>query len=224
MTPIKIPLFINAALCLGVLVACAVVLSDDRSTFVLSKKTLQLARQTYGPLAETRLLRWQTLIRDNQQSSELAKLELVNDFFNGARFVSDMEEWNKKDYWATPVEFICHDAGDCEDFAIAKYFTLKALGVDVGKLRITYTKSLTYNQAHMILAYYKTPVSEPLILDNINKRIKSASKRTDLKPIYSFNAESLWLNRSRNVQLKAGKSSQLKLWTDLTNRMAPELL
>lgn len=211
-----------AALFAAALITCLAVWSENQPPFTVGEKTLLFARQHYGPLAEIRLLRWQSLIRDNQLSSDRAKLELVNDFFNGARFVDDIDEWNKRDYWATPVEFICHDAGDCEDFAIAKYFTLKALGIEAGKLRITYTKSLTYNQAHMVLAYYGTPSSEPLILDNINKRLKLASQRTDLKPVYSFNAENLWLNRSRNVQLKAGKSSQLKLWKDLTKRMARE--
>ena len=208
----------------GVTMACLIAWSSDQELFTIGDKTLQLARQEYGPLAEVRLMHWQSLIRDNQLAAETIKLKLANDFFNGARFVNDIDAWNKQDYWATPVEFIGRDAGDCEDFAIAKYFTLKALGVDTSKLRITYTKSVTYNQAHMVLAYYATATSEPLILDNINKRIRPASQRGDLKPVYSFNADNLWLNRSRNVQLRAGKSSQLKLWMDLTERMNHEQL
>jgi len=95
--------------------------------------------------------------------------------------------------------------------------------MDVSKLRITYVKATLLNQAHMVLAYYPTPTSVPLILDNINKRIKPANERSDLRPIYSFNADNLWLARTRNEQLKAGKSDQLNLWRDLNARMAKEL-
>ena len=192
--------------------------------FEISEQLLTKIRHKYGAPAEARIRRWQDLIHENIAMHEIAKLEVVNDFFNGARFVDDSKQWNKRDYWATPIEFLTHDAGDCEDFSIAKYFTLKEMGMDISKLRITYVKALTLNQAHMVLAYYPTPNSEPLILDNINKRIKPASERKDLHPVYSFNADALWLARSRNEQLKAGKPSQLNLWEDLTARMQKELL
>lgn len=190
----------------------------------LSEALLAKIRHKYGAPAEARVRHWENIINQNIGAEEEVKLTIVNDFFNGARFVSDMEHWNKRDYWATPIEFLTHDAGDCEDFSIAKYFTLKEMGLDIAKLRITYVKATTLNQAHMVLAYYPTPGSEPLILDNINKRIKPASQRADLQPVYSFNADSLWLARTRNEQLKAGKPSQLNLWRDLTERMQQELL
>lgn len=194
--------------------------TNDPKLFTLSEKLLASVKEKHGEMATARLEHWQSLIRNNQDVSEQVKLKLVNNFFNGARFVNDIDLWKTKDYWATPVEFLSLDAGDCEDFSIAKYFTLKELGVPTSKMRITYTKSITYNQAHMVLAYYETPSSVPLILDNINKQIKSASERTDLTPVYSFNADSLWLNRNRNEQLRAGKSDKIKRWMDLTERMA----
>ncbi len=166
---------------------------------------------------------WQNMTHEYRGKADIEQLKAVNDFFNGARFVSDIELWGKNDYWATPIEFLARDAGDCEDFSIAKYFTLKGMGMDVSKLRITYVKATLLNQAHMVLAYYPTPTSVPLILDNINKRIKPANERSDLRPIYSFNADNLWLARTRNEQLKAGKSDQLNLWRDLNARMAKEL-
>lgn len=170
-----------------------------------------------------RLQRWKDIIVSGQHLDEAEKLRLANDFFNGARFVSDEELYGVADYWATPTEFIEHDAGDCEDFAIAKYFTLKAMGMDVAKLRITYVKSLTLNQAHMVLAYYPTPDAEPLILDNLNLLIKPASERADLRPVYSFNAEALWLSRTRNEQIKTGSPSQLEQWRQMVARLDSEL-
>ncbi len=170
-----------------------------------------------------RLQRWRDIIASGQHLDEAEKLSLANDFFNGARFVSDAELYGVADYWATPTEFIARDAGDCEDFAIAKYFTLKAMGMDVAKLRITYVKSLTLDQAHMVLAYYPTPDAEPLILDNLNRLIKSAGQRRDLRPVYSFNAEALWLSRTRNEQIKTGSPSQLNQWRQMVARLDPEL-
>ncbi|TNE94283.1 MAG: sulfate adenylyltransferase [Gammaproteobacteria bacterium] len=163
------------------------------------------------------------MINQYQDHEDLEQLRVVNNFFNEARFVNDIDLWHKSDYWATPLEFLAKDAGDCEDFSIAKYFTLKEMGLDISKLRITYVKATLLNQAHMVLAYYETPTAVPLILDNINKRILPASERSDLRPIYSFNADSLWLARTRNEQLKAGKPDQLSLWRDLNKRMQLEM-
>ncbi len=190
----------------------------------VSEKLLSKISDKYGPTAETRIRHWEGLIHQYHSSDDRKKLTIVNDFFNGARFVSDAILWNKNDYWATPLEFLANDAGDCEDFSIAKYFTLKEMGLDTAKLRITYVKATTLNQAHMVLAYYASPNAEPLILDNLNKLIKPASQRQDLRPVYSFNADNLRLNQTRNEQLKAGKPSQLNLWRDLNSRMRRELL
>ncbi|HEX4881914.1 MAG TPA: transglutaminase-like cysteine peptidase, partial [Porticoccaceae bacterium] len=139
------------------------------------------------------------------------------------QFVDDRDLWQKSDYWATPDEFLRRDAGDCEDFAIAKYFTLKAMGIAPEKLRITYVKVARLQQAHMVLAYYATPQAEPLILDNLNRRIEKASVRSDLRPIYSFNAETLWLAKSRHEQREAGHPGQLQRWREMVARLDPEL-
>ncbi|MGE3296568.1 MAG: transglutaminase-like cysteine peptidase [Porticoccaceae bacterium] len=177
----------------------------------------------YTQGAEVRLQRWHDLIANGQDLDDTEKLRQVNEFFNGARFRSDEDLYGVADYWATPTEFIEHDAGDCEDFSIAKYFTLKAMGMDTAKLRITYVKSLTLNQAHMVLAYYPTPDAQPLILDNLNQRIQPAGDRRDLRPVYSFNAETLWLSRTRNEQIQTGHPGQLAHWREMVARMDPVL-
>ena len=124
------------------------------------------------------------------------------------------------DYWATPVEFLATDGGDCEDFAIAKYFTLRALGVPTDRMRITYVKAITLNQAHMVLAYYPSPGAEPLVLDNLIGEIKPASQRTDLVPVYSFNGDNLWVAREMRGQGQyVGSSSRIGLWRGLLERM-----
>ena len=80
-------------------------------------------------------------------------------------------------------------------------------------------KALNLNQYHMVLAYYATPASIPLILDNIDGLIKPATKRNDLLPVYSFNASQLWLNKSRGRSVPTGNSTRLKRWQDLRQRI-----
>jgi predicted transglutaminase-like cysteine proteinase len=110
----------------------------------------------------------------------------VGKTFNQFEYQEDQVQWGKQDYWATPVEFLGTQKGDCEDFVIAKYFALRKLGVPDERLYL----------AHMVLSYFPTPTSIPQILDNYNPVIVSADKRKDLLPVYSFNAKSLFLTNS----------------------------
>ena len=91
------------------------------------------------------------------------------------QFINDQALWEQKDYWATPIETLSIGGGDCEDYAIAKYFTLKQLGVDESKLRLTYVKAIELNQAHMVLTYFENKRAVPLVLDNLINNIKYSS-------------------------------------------------
>ena len=207
-------LLLLASVALTVLAAELVVITDA-----------QIARlaQQFGPVAKDRLTGWREILTNpkHKKLPEAGKLELVNDFMNRTRFINDIDHWGKEDYWATPIEFLSTDGGDCEDFSIAKYFTLRALGVSDDKLRITYVKELViYNQAHMVLAYFTTPDAEPIVLDNINKTIQPASNRTDLLPVYSFNGSGLWLAKEQTGRgQQVGGSDRIGHWRDLQARM-----
>lgn len=122
----------------------------------------------YGQRAGLRTKAWFKVLNDANGLPELEQLERVNKFFNMFRFVDDKVLWGDSNYWASPMEFIGVNGGDCEDFSIAKYFTLLQLGVSEDKLRITMVKATTLNQYHMVLAYYQTPSSIPLVLDNLD--------------------------------------------------------
>lgn len=209
--------------CLWALLFCSLIfgfgvaLSDG---FELTQELLEQVGRKYGARAKTRLEQWQALIQANQDKTDQEKLELVNDFFNDLTFVDDSIHWKKADYWATPVEMIETGGGDCEDFSIAKFFTLKALGVDESHLRMTYVKALRLNQAHMVLTYFSAPGAEPVVLDNLIAEIKPAHLRNDLMPVYSFNADGLWLAKQRNVSGQmVGGSERIGLWQDLLQRM-----
>ncbi len=187
---------------------------------MVTQAQYQLAKEKYGLFAYRRLKAWQALVDNNQHKPERLKLDLVNRFFDQITFMSDMKVWHKPDYWATPFQFIVKDAGDCEDYVIAKYFTLIALNVPQKKLYLTYVKSLRLRQAHMVLTYFKTPHSSPLVLDNLTDRILKATKRKDLIPIYSFNGGGLWLAKERGKgKAVSGGYTQLKQWTQLLKKL-----
>ena len=185
-----------------------------------SAELLSKVETKYGEQALNRVLEWQSLIKLAKNLPEQEKLKRVNDFFNQhIEFVADDYLWGVSDYWATPLEALSKGAGDCEDYSIAKYFTLKELGVPESKMRITYVKAIELNQAHMVLTYFERPGVIPVVLDNLSPVIKLASKRKDLLPVYSFNGSGLWLAKSRGMGKKVGGSSRLNKWSGLKSRM-----
>lgn len=175
--------------------------------------------ENYGKRAALRGRTWLQIISSSSELDVEDKLKVINGFFNKLIFIDDSKLWGEENYWATPIEFIGANGGDCEDFAIAKYFSLLELGIEDEKMRITMVKSLTLNQYHMVVAYYPTPGSIPLILDNIDGQIKPADQRNDLLPVYSFNGKQLWLNKEKGQGILAGKSQRLKRWSNLNQRM-----
>jgi len=189
--------------------------------FALDREILQKAEKKYGREAHNRLVDWEELIRQDKTITDRDKLQKVNQFFNSRlRFANDVEVWGSQDYWSTPIEFLCKGAGDCEDFAIAKYFTLTALGIPDERLKITYVKAIQYNIHHMVLTYYSEPDAEPLVLDNLVDSITPASKRTDLMPIFGFNGSGLWTAKQRGQGKLAGSSNRIRLWQELLQKMS----
>ena len=187
--------------------------------FEIDLSIIKQVKERFGEKASSRLRYWQKIVNDAKDKTSDEQLEIANSFFNQVRFISDQEHWQKEDYWATPLEMLVTNGADCEDYSIAKYFTLRELGIPDEKLKITYVKAVQLNQAHMILAYYPTPGAEPLILDNLINDILPASQRPDLIPVYSFNGEGLWLSKLSSQEGKRiGNANKLDNWQDLMTR------
>ena len=192
---------------------------------VIDDRLLQRADRRHGDGAVGRLIQWQALIDALDNAKEEEKLQRVNGFFNAIPNRLDMDHWGESNYWATPYELLATNGGDCEDFAIAKYFTLKVMGVPESRLRITYVRA--YSQSsdglrivpHMVLAYYPDETAEPLVLDNLRPEILPASRRTDLRPTYSFNALGLWSAKERGRGRRLGGTERINRWRDLLERM-----
>jgi predicted transglutaminase-like cysteine proteinase len=185
----------------------------------------QLAQQRYGGQAAQMVQQWRALMRDARDLPEADKILRVNDFFNRrVAFRDDAEIWGVPDYWATPLEVMGRDAGDCEDFSISKYVTLKLLGVPIERMRLIYVRAQiggphsTLSQAHMVLGYYPAPGAEPLVLDNLLTEVRPASRRPDLHPVYSFNSEGLWAGSTA----AGSATARLSKWRDVLSRMQSE--
>lgn len=183
---------------------------------VVTKEDYALAQKKYGALAVRRLEAWQKLIDNNQSKPERLKLSLVNDFFNLAQFIENKNQTKKGSHWSTPSELLMTDSGGYEDFVVAKYFTLKALGVDESKIYLTYVTSTRLKKSHMVLTYFSSPKSIPLVLDSLTDRILPASDRKDLIPIYSFNGNGLVLSQQRGA---SGNNDSMQEWNRLLQKL-----
>jgi predicted transglutaminase-like cysteine proteinase len=189
----------------------------------ISSKQLKKIERKYGKKARQRVILWDRMLESAKNKSTLKKLKIVNSFFNKITYKRDSVHWKKNDYWASPFEFLGTGAGDCEDYAIAKYFALRKLGIPDEKLKITYVTykrtHTKYETAHMVLNYYHSPNKPPIVLDNINKKLKLATQRKDLKPVYSFNAVGLWKAQNKGkTEVNVGNNN-LKNWKSMMERI-----
>jgi predicted transglutaminase-like cysteine proteinase len=178
----------------------------------------------YGSEVEQRFRELHDFMMREERRPIQSELAEVNDFFNRVRWRDDQSHWGKKDYWQTPFETLISFTGDCEDIAIAKYTTLRMIGVPDDKLAIVYvkiTRDRQYHAApHMVLAYYDKHDAEPLILDSIDKKLKTDSLRPDLDSVYEFNTTTLWLTDHHLHKLGRGlSSSHIALENELKVRL-----
>jgi predicted transglutaminase-like cysteine proteinase len=150
-----------------------------------------------GPCTERRfnrchLLEWRQLLRDIADSDPTAQLEAVNSFMNRAPYVTDPVNYGVPDYWATPLQFMNKD-GDCEDYAIAKFMSLRQLGFRNGQMRVAVVDDLNLGIAHAILVVYLD--GRAFVLDNQIARVVPAEIVRHYRPIYSINEDAWWLHR-----------------------------
>jgi len=207
--------------------ALAAVFLLVQATVADVEKMLSTLQRYGGP--DTLFRDWRKLIDDSKSLETQDKLKRINEFFNRKiLFLDDIQIWGQTDYWATPLETLAKGKGDCEDFTIAKYFTLLSAGMPNEQLRLIYVKARiggpasNVTQAHMVLAWYETPEAEPLILDNLITDIRPASRRADLQPVFSFNSMGIWSNPVASGVPGSTGVGRLTRWQDLLNRAKAE--
>ena len=179
--------------------------------------------QKYGTTSVANARALQQVMAGLGGRDDAAKLRAVNDFYNQRlAYMEDIDNWGELDYWASPLESLGKGAGDCEDYAIGKYFTLTTLGMPHSKLRMVYVRASIAGApngfvAHMVLAYYPTPEAEPLVLDNLQPVIRPAGERPDLTPVFSFNAEGLWQGVG-SIRANGDPLTRLSKWREVLMR------
>ncbi len=172
---------------------------------------------------------WNRLITNAKSANTERKLQSINQFFNRKLlFEDDIEIWGQSDYWATPLQSLARGKADCEDYVIAKYFSLRSAGLSDQQLRLVYVRAKiggersAISQAHMVLAFYASSDAEPLILDNLITDIRPASRRSDLSPVFSFNTQGVFAGTSANTRPGPGGTSRLSRWQELLERARQE--
>ncbi len=151
--------------------------------YYFSPEKIKDIQHKYGKKAVKRFLILDSVLQNSKNKNIFTKLKNINDFWNKITYKSDLIHWKRKDYWATPFEFLGTGAGDYEDYVIAKYYSLRRLGIPKSKLEIAYVKLREKaDELHMVLSYYHTTSSTPIILDNIDKKLKLVSKKIDFIP------------------------------------------
>lgn len=137
-------------------------------------------------------------MREKLQGAPLVdQVKAVNNFFNQWPYKTDLEVWGVEDYWETPREFI-ERSGDCEDYAISKYYALRDLGVPAELLRIVAVKDAIRNYGHAICLIMVN--DDAYILDNLTNLTLSHKRLTHYKPQFSVNENFLW----RHIQPQSG--------------------
>tara|TARA_R110002110_G_scaffold413827_2_gene642011 strand:+ start:1481 stop:2272 length:792 start_codon:yes stop_codon:yes gene_type:complete len=159
---------------------------------------------------ECRLAAWQAFIRETAKLPDAQQLDAVNRWANAHRYIEDWANWGLPDYWETPEEFFSR-GGDCEDFAIIKYFTLAALGVSPDDMRIMVVNDTNLEIFHAVLAVRQAS-GEPLILDNQAKDVVPLSFVPHYRLIYSLNEKGWWMAPTPIlINVQRAKSEPLRI-------------
>ncbi|GAA0340001.1 transglutaminase-like cysteine peptidase [Bowmanella denitrificans] len=205
------------------ILACLLVSSVVQAVqeyFQFDQAFYQRITARYGERAKRPVQDWQELIQDHLQDDIQVKLNAANYFANRrVRYATDKVHWGQNDYWATPIESLVSQRGDCEDYAILKYASLRAMGVEEDNLRLMYVRATTVNEPHMVLIYIDAEQPMPLVLDNLTDKILPADQRQDLRPVYAFNGQGLWLARAKGMGKPVKNSPGVANWTKLLERI-----
>lgn len=131
------------------------------------------------PLAD-----WKHELGRLRGAAPLDQIKAVNRYVNRVPYIEDQANYGTADYWAEPGEFLAR-GGDCEDYAIAKYISLRALGLADADMRIVALWDTDRRDFHAVLAVRIG--GRALVLDNRTARIRPLDEVENYRPVYSVN-------------------------------------
>lgn len=132
---------------------------------------------------------WYSLVGGLGDGDRLAQLRAVNTAINAFPYAADVVKWGRADFWETPIEFLRH-GGDCEDYAIAKYMALQALGVAVADMRVAVVDEQILGVTHAVLLVADS--DRYYLLDNLNTDVVPVTEASAYRPIYAINERGWW--------------------------------
>jgi len=98
-------------------------------------------------------LRLLIIVDAARQREGRAKFGEINRAINLAiRAVSDETQYGEPDVWASPLTTFGRGAGDCEDYAIAKFAALRLAGIAADDLRILIMRDAARGEDHAVAA------------------------------------------------------------------------
>ncbi len=189
--------------------------------FKLNQKDIKYINKSIKkPFIVNRLKKYQTLKNKVKDYTLIRKLSHINSFINKILPAHDLAKNSSIDYWATPKEFLIQGHGDCEDYAITKYFTLLELGIPKEKLYFAVVDVKGQTDSHMVLLYLENKKATPLVLDNLSFKVIPFTKRKKLIPKFAFNEFDSYKFTSsgftKKVKINWGKSDK---WRKLLRRV-----
>lgn len=168
-----------------------------RWTSVLARAAEEAARLEAGDCrfagtAACSYQEWLQFLDGLRGLSKWQQLVAVNEYMNMRTYISDEKNWRTQDHWATPGEFLAR-SGDCEDFAIAKFFSLKHLGWTDDELRVAAVKDGKLGVGHAVLVAYSG--GKTWLLDNQLSDVTDLNMVRHYEPVYSINESHWWLHK-----------------------------
>jgi len=190
-------------------------------SILLNDKDLKTIKNSKNAKAiKIRLLRYVELKKKVKDFRLIKKLSHINSFYNKILPVHDATKYKVDDHWSTPKEFLINGKGDCEDYAIAKYFTLIETGIPKEKLFLSIVKVKGEANYHMVLLYIENKKSMPLVLDNLSFKVVPFDIRKKLKPKVIFNEKEAYILKDKKIYKKAKINwGKVNKWELLLNRV-----
>ena len=138
-------------------------------------------------------VRWKSFLDELGALDFTARIARVNAEVNArTAYVSDMDSHGILEHWARPSETMIAGSGDCEDYAILKFWLLADLGFRPDDMFILIVQSATLSTHHAVLAVKSG--DDYVILDNLAKTVLSTRQARHYEPVFSVNAGGLWLH------------------------------
>lgn len=135
------------------------------------------------------LVRWREFLETLRGQDAAAQLRAVNAYFNRLPYRTDIENYGAEDYWATPRELFAR-GGDCEDYAIAKYLSLRALGWPAERLRVAVVHDNARDLVHAALIAYRG--ANAYVLDIEIAEVTDHRAIARYVPIFSISENGWW--------------------------------